>query len=624
MLKKLFLFSILAAFSGSCFAQAPPAELVLFEQIPMVVSPGKKLQPLAEASAPTYVLDQEQIRMYGGINLYEPLRQVPGVNVMTTTIAQPDVAIRGMNQIINNTALLLLDGRNLYLPAQGFFMWDTITIQPDEVKQIEVVKGPVASLYGANALQGLINIVTKTPEEVDGTYFTEKTNFHDVYTISSVVHGQRVDDWGYKVSAGWKRYDYFYRDSFKTNLAKVNAQVDYYIDEESTVSLSSGGVIGEFPFISSTSSSFLGEQDMSYLYTMLDCDINGFEGKVFWNHFIGEYDPDAKRFKSKIDVVEAEMSYNFELFDSHDITVGTGIRYDHAKANIWGPVVSPQVQTIWNAYFQDDWEVMDNFRLIGSGRMDYYTISGLHFSGRIAGIFTLFKDHFLRASLGNAFRAPTFSEYYLDIYQNTPTRTHSFGQKDLEIEEIVTGEVGYEGHYFDRKIKVNTDFFVSYIKNFIDSTNTGIESFVPLIATSGYLNQGNATTWGVESSIEYRPTDWLMCFANHTQQMVNYDENAFIRFTPRNMWNLGVLMNYDERAEVSFYWHYVGQGENVGNNRQPIDKYSTLNARLGYWITENMELAVSGSNILLDQHTESPGQGEPIGRRVLAELRLRF
>jgi outer membrane receptor protein involved in Fe transport len=333
---------------------------------------------------------------------------------------------------------------------------------------------------------------------------------------------------------------------------------------------------------------------------------------------------DSKRFKSKIDVIETELSYDFELFENHDVTIGTGLRYDYAKANIWGPTVSPQTQLIWNGYIQDDWEVMDNFRVIGSGRMDYYTISGLQLTGRIAGLFTLFKDNFIRASLGNAFRAPTLSEYYLDIYQRTTPMGHNFGQKELDVEKIVTGEVGYEGKFFDKRVKVNSDFFVSYIKNFIDATRTGFESFAPVIITTGYLNQGNATTWGIESSIEYKATDWMKCFVNHTYQRVKYNENAFVRFTPKNMWNLGVLMNYEDRAEASLYWHYVGPGGNIGNTRTSIDKYSTLNARLGYWITENIELAISGTNILLDKHVESPGTGEQIGRRYLAELRLKF
>jgi iron complex outermembrane receptor protein len=566
--------------------------------------------------------------MYGGISLYEPLRQVPGVNVMTSTVAQPDIAIRGLNELISNQTLLLVDGRNQYLPAQGFFMWSTITIQPDEVKQIEIVKGPVASLYGANAFNGLINIITKTPEELNGTYFTEKTNFDDVYTISSLVHGQRINDLGYKLSLGWDRYEYFYHpESYKTNLLRGNAQVDYHIDDESAVSLSAGGSYGEHPFITSNLPIYLGENDIGYFYTMLDGNLGDFEGKVFWNHFIANYDPDTRRFKSKVDTIETELTYKFEPIEKHDVTVGTGLRYDYAYGNIFGPQVSPKCQLIYNAYIQDDWEVTDRIRFIGSGRLDQYAISGLQLSGRVAGLFKIFEDNFIRASLGNSYRAPTLSEYYLDIYQRTTPMAHNFGQENLDVEKIVTGEVGYEGKFFDKKLKFNSDFFVSYIKNFIESTRTGFESLFPtVIITSGYLNQGNATTWGVENSLEYKATDWMKCFVNNTHQLVSYENDAFIRVTPKNMWNMGVLVDYNDKLEASLYWHYVDKAENSGNTKSLVSKYSTINGRLGYWVTENIEVAVSGTNLFLDKHEELPGvdTGEQIGRRILAEVRLKF
>ncbi|MGD2279227.1 MAG: TonB-dependent receptor [Candidatus Omnitrophota bacterium] len=607
---------------------APPfqkAELVLFEEIPVVYSPAKKAQPISESPASTYVLTNEDIRMYPSATLYDSLRQVPGVNVMASTIAQPDIAIRGFNEVLSNQTLLLMDGRNLYLPAQGFFLWNTITMQPDEVKQVEVVKGPVASLYGANAFNGLINIIPKSPEEINGTYFSEKTNFHDIYTVASLVHGQRIDDLGYKVSLGWDRYDFFYKNSYKNNIGKADGKVEYYIDDDSKISLSGGGVVGQHGFLTSTSDIFLGDNEMDYLYMMLDCDIDGFEWKTFWNHFLAEYTPPVQTFKSKIDTVESEVSYNFDLFDTHEVTIGTGIRYDYAKASIWGPAVSVKDQFLWNGYVQDDWEVFDRFRVVGSGRMDYHTLAGLNLTGRVSGLFTIFEDNLLRASIGNSFRAPTLSEYFLDIYQRSAPMTHSFGQKDLSEEQIVTGEVGYEGKYFDRKLSIRSDFFVSYIRNFIDSTRTGFESLFPvIIVRSGYLNQGNATTWGVETTVEYRLTDWFRGFFNNTHQVVNYDENAFIRFTPKNMWNLGFTVDYEDWLEASLYWHHVSSGENVGNTTTNIDRYSTLNGRLGYWFTENILIAVNCQNMFLDKHVESPGYGEEIGRRIFAEVRLKF
>ena len=189
---------------GTATSQADVAsEMFLFKDIPVVYSASKKAQLITESPASIFLLTEEDIHMYPGTELYDSLRQVPGIDVRCGTEAQPDVSIRGMNEYLTNYTQLLADGRNVYLPSQGMFMWPTLNLQPAEIKQIEVVKGPVASLYGANAVNGLINVISKKPEEIDGTIFTQKSGT-DLYTYSSLVHGQKIEDIGYKVSGSWK------------------------------------------------------------------------------------------------------------------------------------------------------------------------------------------------------------------------------------------------------------------------------------------------------------------------------------------------------------------------------------------------------------------------------------
>ena len=149
------------------FAEISPpvhTELSLFEEIPMVVTPAKKLQPITKAPASVSVVTQEDIKESGSINLWDALRQVPGLDVDTTTIGQADVSMRGFADVMTSKTLLMIDGRSMYSPMQGILFWELLTVQPEEIDRIEVVKGPVASLYGANANLGLINVISKSPE----------------------------------------------------------------------------------------------------------------------------------------------------------------------------------------------------------------------------------------------------------------------------------------------------------------------------------------------------------------------------------------------------------------------------------------------------------------------------
>src|SRR5689334_17739334 len=96
--------------SSVAFANPASTELALFEEIPMVVTPGKKLQPITEAPTSVYVVTQEDIKQSGSINLWDALREVPGLDVSTSTVGQPDVSMRGFNDPLANKTLLLVDG----------------------------------------------------------------------------------------------------------------------------------------------------------------------------------------------------------------------------------------------------------------------------------------------------------------------------------------------------------------------------------------------------------------------------------------------------------------------------------------------------------------------------------
>src|SRR5437867_11938709 len=125
-------------------------------------------QPISEAPSNVYVITDEDIRQSGAIDLPTVLRRVPGMEVIQMTGADFDVSVRGDNQSRANKLLVLVDGRSIYLDIQGEVLWKTIPVTLPEIKKIEVLKGPASALYGFNAFDGVINIVTKSAEEMKG------------------------------------------------------------------------------------------------------------------------------------------------------------------------------------------------------------------------------------------------------------------------------------------------------------------------------------------------------------------------------------------------------------------------------------------------------------------------
>ena len=601
-------------------------ELALFEKIPVVYTPGKKRQAIREAPASTHILTHEDIEMYGGITLYDALRQVPGVYVMAVTVAQPAVTIRGLNEHTANSTLLLVDGRNVYLPLQGLFFWETVPIQMEETKQIEVVKGPVASLYGANAFNGLINIVTKSPEEINGTIVSGKFGSENTY-IGSLVHGQRLERFGYKVSFGWRQFEYFDNDDYETDLGKFNAEIEYYLGDDSKLSISGGSVNGKFPFIMASVGLTPGDYDGSTGYAKVAYNREDFEAKLFWNFVNTDYTPPVTYIGGRINSYELEVKQQIDRWDKHSVTVGGGGRYDVANGTIYPAGTDEEDLSMWNIYLQDDIEVTDAFRMIASARLDSHSRADSNVSGRLAGIYDLNENHLLRASVGNSFRTPTFTEYFMEITFVTPLLSIiGRGNKDLDVETVVTGEVGYQGMFLEKRITAGVDVFWSKMDDLLDNSALTMISFLPPIAETSWENIGEVETWGIELYTEIRFNEWLSGTANYSYQEADFQDGAYERLRPEHKINVGIKAKPNEKLTAVLYCHYVDEvkeWEEVDGEPGEVDDYTLLNARVSYQLNEHARMALGASNLLNKEHQESP-IGEDIGMRILGEIIVEF
>ncbi len=125
-------------------------------------------QPISEAPSNLYVITDEDIRKSGAIDLPTVLRRVPGMEVIQMAGADFNVSVRGNIQLRANKLLVMVDGRSIYLDVQGEVLWKAIPVTLPEIKRIEVLKGPASALYGLNAFDSIINIITKSPEEMIG------------------------------------------------------------------------------------------------------------------------------------------------------------------------------------------------------------------------------------------------------------------------------------------------------------------------------------------------------------------------------------------------------------------------------------------------------------------------
>lgn len=184
----------------------PSRELLLFQEIPTVFTVSKKEQAISESPSAVSIITEEDIRAYGAANIPDLLRNVPGVDVMAISATDYNVNVRGFNKDASHKLLVLIDGRSVNLDFMGIVLWESLPVTMEEIKRIEIVKGPGSAIWGGNAYSGIINIVTKRPLEALGTTASLSSGEKNTQ-IGSVIHADRKGSTSYMISAGWKQED---------------------------------------------------------------------------------------------------------------------------------------------------------------------------------------------------------------------------------------------------------------------------------------------------------------------------------------------------------------------------------------------------------------------------------
>ncbi len=185
-----------------------------------VVTASKGAQSPLDAPNSTSIITEQDIRLSGLVQIPDLLRRLAGVDVMETTNSQTEVSMRGFNQALSNKIIVLINGRSTFVDLLGTTFWASLPIAVEDIERIEVVRGPGSALYGADAFNGVINIITKAPG--DG-----KSGFRVVYGDHNLAHGSifatgtRTRRVAYRISGG---FDYFPRWSSVVSNNRVDVQ----------------------------------------------------------------------------------------------------------------------------------------------------------------------------------------------------------------------------------------------------------------------------------------------------------------------------------------------------------------------------------------------------------------
>jgi len=216
----------------------------LFNQIPMVVTASRREQKANETPASVYVITAEQIRQSGATSMPDLFRTVPGMSIFTTSLHDVGVHIRGavgFNGRFSDKVLVMINGRSVYWDVYGTVFWDLFPISLEDIKQIEIIKSPASSLYGTNAFSGVINFITKSPDEDKGIS-TKITAGERNALIGYAGCAQQIGPWRVKASAEREHGDDWDAENWPepSKILRTNATTEYHFSDSGYVSLSGG------------------------------------------------------------------------------------------------------------------------------------------------------------------------------------------------------------------------------------------------------------------------------------------------------------------------------------------------------------------------------------------------
>ncbi len=499
---RLCMLGVMLALAVPAAAQQAPPEgqnpdqpVVYEEQV--IVTASKAEQELVNAPAAVSVITGETIRNSPATNIGDLLRTVPGLNVTQLSARDVNLTSRAATATLATSQLALVDGRSIYLDFFGMVMWDLVPTNPADIRQIEVIRGPASAVWGANAMTGVVNVLTKSPRELaaeGGSSFTIGIGMLDRSTAGrdedagslfsvSGAHAQAVDDrWAFKVSAGYLTQDPFPRpvgtipNAFRTpyppfanegtSQPKFDGRVDYDMEDGGRVTFS-GGVAGTEGIIHTgigpfdiKSGSKLGYFTTRYtkagrrvaFFTNL---LNGNAANLLTVGPTGR--PIALDFDTKTFDVEASDSRT--ITNRHLLSYGGNFRHNTFDISL---APNGDDRNEGGMYLQDEMFLSDHFRWVVGGRIDKFSsIGDAVFSPRTTLLIKPAAAHSFRVSFNKAFRAPSFINNHIEtaiinqvnlgainpllagVLYNFPIRAD--GNPDLKQETLTAYEIGYTG-----------------------------------------------------------------------------------------------------------------------------------------------------------------------------------
>ncbi len=638
LLTILFAVSTLLADSTSVdLKKLSLEELVNIE----VTSVSKKAEKLSQAPAAVFVITSEDIKRSGATTIAEALRMAPGVHVARIANNYWAITARGFNGNFANKLLVLIDGRSVYTPLFSGVYWDMQDVLLEDIDRIEVIRGPGATLWGANAVNGVINIITRASCETQGGLVTSgagntERGFGSFRYGGELgvgahyrIYGKYSDRDNMTVAGGGDMYD-------RWHTLRAGLRIDWDLNERDAVMFrgdfhnGDAGAVYNLPamhepwteeFVDDASlrgGNILGRWSRR-LSSSSDLTM-----QVYFDR-TERYDVYSGETRSTIDL---EFQHGFKASGRVSVMWGIGYRAMADDIDSTGLLwMDPRVShdDVVSAFVQTDVNLIPNkLRLVLGSKFEHNNFTGneVQPSGRF--LWRPHPRHAVWGAVAHAVRTPSRAERDIRVLAGAlppftdhnpgplPVKLVYAGDEQYESEELYSYELGYRAR-LGSNLSVDMALFRNHYTSLRSVTTTGqpVPVGMPPTCMQLALRAGNgveANTYGLEVASGWVPRNWLDFRLSYTllRMSVEGDEASYQTefvvsegMDPRHQLQVRAALDLPARTRFAAAVRYVDDLPAFG-----FDSYTTLDARVDWHPWPSLELAVAGQNLAGPAHVE--------------------
>jgi iron complex outermembrane recepter protein len=582
----------------------------------------RRPERLSQSPSAVQVITGEDIHRSGATSLPEALRLASNLEVAQVNSHDWAISARGFNNTLADKLLVMIDGRIVYTPLDAGVFWDTQNVLLDDINRIEVVSGPGGTLWGANAVNGVINIITKSAKDTQGL-------------LVEGGGGSFLQDFGAVQYGGGNGTNLFYRayaqrfdrdgtvfPDGKTGLdswdmSQGGFRLDWYPAEENTLTLqgdaysgSEGGAGGN---------TFLDGQNLLGRWSRTISDTSDFTLQTYFDRTWRQI-PDL--FAEDLKTYDVDFQFRFGLGERQIVTWGAGYRLmaDQVQNSAALAFIPPdRNMQLFSGFLQDEITLLpDRLQLTLGTKLEHNDFSGFEVQPSARLAWTPAEKQTVWAAVSRAVRSPSRVDSDLEAPGAPPFQISR--NPNFAAETVIAYEAGYRVRPMDRLSLSLASFYNDY---------NNLRSIDQITPTNFFVGNGfHGQTWGMELSGTFQPVDWWRLRGGYTYlNKILWTHNPAVNRSvregddPENQVMLQSMMNLPAHFQFDVVGRYV---DTLGNPHVP--SYVTFDARLAWTWKERMEISIVGQNLWDDQHPEfgAAAVQQDIPRSVFGKIAWRF